>query len=430
MSMTRSLDVHPSARMLNRERALSLMAAHGVDALVVASPANVCYVSGYRSPLEERMLEFMITPGGSADRAVPTYAILAADGSTMLVVPARFAATAAWLDVDAIIPYGVPVFGDGRPDDLPAATGIEMLFELLREPAPPASPEKALVAGLRARGLDAGSIGVELDAVSVRANEALAEVLSRARVRDCSNLLRLLRAVKSSEGIERLARATEIAEDAAIAVLGSARPGRSAAELTSRLRALLAERDAELEHLAVGLLGLGFDFAPRHSLAAGDAFLVDFGCIHEACISDSAVTVVLGDVPAGVLERYEVVRDCVAAGAEAARPGVRASAVHAAMVNSLGPRGEAANPPKGHGIGLEIREYPIVAPASDARLRDDCLDIPADLELEQGMVINLETHSFRAGSWSIAVEQSFVVGSGGARPLVDQDRSAPLVVTG
>jgi len=60
------------------------------------------------------------------------------------------------------------------------------------------------------------------------------------------------------------------------------------------------------------------------------------------------------------------------------------------------------------------------------RLRDDCINVAADLLLEAGMVFNLECAIFMPGVGTTHIERSFVVTPDGCRPLTPQDRSAPI----
>jgi len=108
------------------------------------------------------------------------------------------------------------------------------------------------------------------------------------------------------------------------------------------------------------------------------------------------------------------------------RPGVRGSAVHHAMADQLAARRITAVYPHGHGLGLELRDYPILVPDTGLRIADDCVDLPADLELEPGMVINLEAAVFVPGVASIEVEITTLVTETGARPFVPQERSIPV----
>lgn len=111
--------------------------------------------------------------------------------------------------------------------------------------------------------------------------------------------------------------------------------------------------------------------------------------------------------------------DCV-------RPGVRSSTVQEAMQTTMAARGVTATFPHGHGLGLEIRDYPILVPDNGLRISDDCVDEPSDLPLEENMVINLEVTVMTPGLGAVEIEQTFVVTTDGCRPLVEQDRGVTI----
>jgi Xaa-Pro dipeptidase len=243
-------------------------------------------------------------------------------------------------------------------------------------------------------------------------------------------LLKLLRAVKADAEIRQLAMAAGVAEAAMTEALGQARPGDSVSDIMSAFPIELAERGADLEHLAVAPLGAGFAFHSHHVLHSDEALLVDFGCRYDGYVSDSATTLVLGRADDDVLRRQAAARDAVAAGAEAARSGAVGSSVYEAMRTALGRDADGASAPKGHGIGLEIREYPLIGASSAARVQDDCVDLPADIELEASMVLNLEVLGSALGRASFGVKQTLVVDNGGARLLTTQQRGEPVALTG
>ena len=83
--------------------------------------------------------------------------------------------------------------------------------------------------------------------------------------------------------------------------------------------------------------------------------------------------------------------------------------------------------PHGHGIGLEVRDYPILVPNNGLRIKDDCIDIPSDLELETGMVVNFEAGFFIRGYGAYQNEQSFVLTEAGAEHISPQNRDVPIV---
>jgi len=75
----------------------------------------------------------------------------------------------------------------------------------------------------------------------------------------------------------------------------------------------------------------------------------------------------------------------------------------------------------GHGLGLDIRDYPIIVPKNELYIRDDCIGIPSDLALETNMVVNLEISIFRLETGALHIEKSFLVTATDCQPLGPQD---------
>ena len=96
------------------------------------------------------------------------------------------------------------------------------------------------------------------------------------------------------------------------------------------------------------------------------------------------------------------------------------------MWSALTAQGITASFPHGHGIGLEVRDYPILVADNGLRIRDHCVDEPSDIPLEPGMVINLEAAIFMPGVASLQIEKSFEVTIDGNCPLIPQEREAPF----
>jgi Xaa-Pro aminopeptidase len=259
--------------------------------------------------------------------------------------------------------------------------------------------------------------------------EELTRALPAARFLDCTNMIRLIRAVKSDEELVRMASSAQIAEQAAgeIAVLGQ--PGTPVADLARYFHARVAEQGATFDHFAYGMYGLGIGTESSYVPRQGEALYLDFGCIYQHYFSDAGTTLVLGEPPAAVLARHTALQHSIAAGRQTLRPGVPGSLVWAAMAQSLQDQGISSSNPQGHGLGLELRDYPIIVANNNLHIRDGCVDLPSDLVIETNMVINLEASLFRAGQDSVHIEQSFLVTPQGSSLLVPQDRSHPLILT-
>jgi Xaa-Pro aminopeptidase len=411
--------------LLNKARALEYMRRCQLDVLVATSPVNITYFSGYYCWLDPLFKDYMTSPGASSQLA-QRYAVLPLEGEPALVVSPLFAVNAADLWIKDLHFFGSSGLDFSlQPRTLP--DDARGLFDRLHQPSVNGSPTDALVSILKARGLAGSRIGIEMEGLTDNAKAELHHALPNAHFQDCSNLIRLIRMVKSEEEIRRLARAANISEIAAMEALALARPGVNVADLVGRYRARIAELGADLDHFAYGMYGLGIATEAEHTLDSSTVEYVDFGCRYQYYLSDSGTTLALQFLPEILEKRFEVLRACMDAGKMRIRPGVKASAVQAAMQQTLKEGGITESFPHGHGVGLEVRDYPILVPDNGLRIRDDCVDEPSDLPLEENMVINLEAPLFMPGVGSLHIEETYVVTAAGCRSLVPQERSHPFI---
>ena len=402
------------------------MAEAGIDAVVAASPANVRYLTGYWCWLAPLFREFMVRPGGSGALVLENFALLPREGDSCLVIEPYWGLNAVDCVVDDVRLAGS---AELAPADGPASVDADLqpLLEELSAGGWPADPVDVVAAALRDRGLDASRIGVEVEAMQPSSLERLRAALPGAALLDCTNLLRLVRAVKTASETELLARAAQVAEEAASDVVASMSPESTVDELTDRFRTLVAGGGADLDHFSLSIDGLGFTTTGSRPLGAAGSLYFDFGCVRRGWFSDSGTTLSIGEPDPLALEQHAAVRDAIAAGAAAIRPGVRGSRVQDEMRRALADRGITRSFPHGHGLGLEVRDYPILVPDAGNVISDDCVELGADLALEENMVLNLEAPVLTLGVRSVHCEQTFVVTADGCRPLVEQDREAPLV---
>jgi Xaa-Pro aminopeptidase len=146
---------------------------------------------------------------------------------------------------------------------------------------------------------------------------------------------------------------------------------------------------------------------------------LDHGCRTALAASDAGRTLRLRDLTRDERLAYSALESSLCVGREFLASHATSSAVHRAMSSSIGAFPDAIV--QGHGIGVEIREYPLLVPAADRRLRDECVDISADLQLRAGMVVNLEASLFGLGDASLHMEETFIITKSGAEALVQDE---------
>src|SRR5262249_44383543 len=140
-------------------------------------------------------------------------AVFPAEGPPALVVGPAFVlnARASWV-------HDIRLFGDfplaWPPIPSPKDDFERRFIALLRDCPRYATAADALLAVLRERGLADARIGLDSENISPASLAAIRGNFPRASIRNCTNLIRLIRMVKTSEELRRLQRAAQINEQA------------------------------------------------------------------------------------------------------------------------------------------------------------------------------------------------------------------------
>jgi Xaa-Pro aminopeptidase len=252
-------------------------------------------------------------------------------------------------------------------------------------------------------------------------------VRPRAALVDCTNLLRLARIVKTADEISVLRKAATIAEVAAAEGLAALADSDRVSDAVDRFHLSLVAEGAIPDHFAFGADGIGLSTDVGARLSMNKPFFVDFGCVYRRYYSDAGLTAVRGRCSGEALSAYRNVVACIQSGVDKLGPGVAASEVQEVMAAAASTSGLRGSFPHGHGVGLEVRDYPILVPSNRRRIRDGTVDVTADVPLEPGMVINLEVGYFSPHRYSMQYETTHQITEDGAVPLTDQRRDEPLV---
>lgn len=225
---------------------------------------------------------------------------------------------------------------------------------------------------------------------------------------DCMPALRDAMIVKSQRELALIQRACEIAEDALLATLPELKEGMTESELAAIL---------EYKMRCLGASGVSFETivgfgangsVPHHEtgtakLRFGDAVLIDFGCKFGGYCSDCTRTFLFGDDKRheDFKKIYSHVLDAHMRVLEKTREGMTGREADAIARGALAEQGldKYFTHSLGHGIGLQIHEYPLLAPRSEEKL-------------VSGMVFSDEPGVYLAGELGIRIEDSVFMQEG------------------
>lgn len=305
---------------------------------------------------------------------------------------------------------------------------------------------KQLVAELESMGVARGRIAIALDVVPTADYLKLAGALPHARFVDLTHHLRSVRAVKSAWELEHHRLAALQVQDAMTTVAYQVVPGHSELDAarfaegclraaghqgTMRMRrfgsemfygqvcaganaALPAALDAPLG--GSGQYPTAGKGPSRRELVAGDLLVLDLMGCHNGYLSDCTRVVAVGGIEAVDEELLAAQAWCVQVLeriAAEARPGIAPSSLYQLALDLAADAGHAERfmgvaPDQarfvGHGIGMEVDEYPFLARGFDDPLRP-------------GMVFALEPKLVFPGRAAVGIEDAFVVTEDGVEAL-------------
>lgn len=335
------------------------LSAHRLDALLVTSPANVRYLTGFTGSNAMAL----VTPGDCLLFTDPRYGIQARSETDVKVTVA-----------------GGPLV-------------------------------KAVSAATRRRRLK--RLGFERGHIAWQTWEFLKERLGLgASLEPAAGLVERLRMVKSESEIARIRRSMLTACAAYGRAMQRVKPGlreiELAAEIDYQMRRGGAEGPAFETIVAAGpRSALPHARPTTGALAPNQLLLVDMGALQDGYTSDMTRTVYLGGNGQRKAKKlYQVVLEAQLAALDAVRPGVPAGAPDRAARAVLAKHGlEAAFVHStGHGLGLEIHEAPRLGRKESEKLA-------------AGMVITIEPGVYLEGYGGIRIEDTVLVTAGGCEVL-------------
>ncbi|MDG6901885.1 MAG: aminopeptidase P family protein [Nitrososphaerota archaeon] len=389
---------------LNRRRALSVMEAHGIDALVATTPANVTYLSDFRALGHEILGSYVFVVLPRAKDVEP--AIILSTGESADLVALEM----SWIkDVRTFGSFYVTVPERRRLRPLESRVA-----KVLKAGSAP-DAFQALRAVLDEKGLSSGKIGVDEKYFNPADWPKLQKALDGVDFVPAYDIFREIRMVKSPEQVEVMRKANWITEEAIKEVLERTRPGMTGVQLekifVEKITSLGAACVAPSIALAEDSYLQNMYVPSRHRLERGDLVRFDVGCIYRYHYTDLGRNAVLGK-PSAVQKKYYNV---VYQGEENALRKVRAGAKASDVFNAGVEGGRKGGLPTfrrhhtGHGIGMELYEPPLIAASTD-------------LAIPEGAVINIETPYYEIGAGGYMVEDTVLVKKTGVEFFSKFDR--------
>ncbi len=355
-----------------RDGAQRLMAEAGLAALLLTTDPEIRYYTGY-------LTRFWESP------TRPWYLVLPASGDPIAVIPSIGAVLMARSWISDIRTWRAPDYDDD---------GVGLLTETLREVAQGGPVGIAHHLESHAR-LPLASLAAVRRAVTLTHDHAITQ---RSRV------------VKSHAEVAKIKASCEIADRAFARVEQIARVGTPVSDVFRRFQMLCLEEGADWVPYLAGAAeseGYGDVISPATDapLNRGDVLMLDTGVIRDGYFCDFDRNFSVGPPSAIVADAHMRLVAATQAGFDAAKPGATCADVFAAMDKvCTGGAGGSDTGRLGHGLGLQLTEFPSLIPA------DQTVLVP-------GMVLTLEPGLETVPGKMMVHEENIVITETGAAYL-------------
>jgi Xaa-Pro dipeptidase len=376
-------------------RLQGIMKKEGFDALILLTPENILYSTGYFS-------KFAYAPGVPA--GAQTAAVIPATGKAHLIVSLyeKDDAPRQTIDVEYESVAGFVFVDDGTAEShqersavLDPALTIKSAVKIAQDLAPK------------------GKIGLETGMLLAGFKDYIYSEIDGQRIADCSSLMFESRLIKFPWEVDMLRLAAQHAERFMARAARELQPGMNAMVFDQLIQIAAWEEDRENSMSTLGYqTGIGpywgIGLAPRnYVIQEGDVARIDGGGVHLGYISDISRTWVVGGSKPNQahVDTYDALYAGFAKGLEMLGPGVKFKDLYAVIRTEVEKSSVIPKYPRGHmGHGISV------APTAE-----DVPKISATEEtvFQPGMCISMEC-SYMAAQGAPApgpynIEDSFVI---------------------
>ncbi|VWL85855.1 M24 family metallopeptidase [Oceanivirga miroungae] len=259
-------------------------------------------------------------------------------------------------------------------------------------------------------------IAIEKDYMTVDWLERISFEFNVSHVESISSHIIDMRKYKSNDEIEKLKKAANLADEAILIARENLKEGITEIELKSIIEFEMKKRYAVNMSFDTIVL-FGKNAANPHGesgetkLRKGDLALFDLGVWYEGYASDETRTIFFGTPEKEAEKIYEIVKRANEEAIKHVKPGVSFSYLDKIARDIIEKEGygEYFNHRLGHGLGLEVHEYPDVSSAT------------SDL-LEENMVFTIEPGIYKPGIAGVRIEDDIVVTKDGYMVLTKTEK--------
>ncbi len=243
----------------------------------------------------------------------------------------------------------------------------------------------------------------------------------KLKIKDCSSHLKSLRSIKTATETEKIKRACQIVQDAFYKTLQQLKLGVTEKYIADFIQETMIKSGAEDISFDT-IVAFGENSAvPHHQtgntkLKENQVVLIDVGCRVDGYCSDLTRTVFFGNPDDEFVKNYKAVLDANQTAIESITDGTITCDADAYARNKLKEFNLDQNftHSLGHGLGLDIHEYPSLSPKTQNTLKN-------------GMAFTVEPGVYFDGKYGIRIEDTVILEDGKVLRLFTDDKNLIII---
>ncbi|MCM3338630.1 Xaa-Pro peptidase family protein [Paenibacillus sp. MER TA 81-3] len=350
------------------------MEKESLTALLITDPKHVYYLTGFACDPHERFLGLIIT-----QHEEPALIVPALDGD-------KAASTSS---VKRIATH----------------TDTDNPYDVLKQHLPHGLP----------------LLGIEKNHMSLQRFETLDHAVQAQRYADAGPILQSMRLIKSEEELLRMKEAVNLIEDVLRQCVSQVKTGMTEIEVVAELEYLMKKLGSDGPSFSTMVLA-GENAALPHGIPGtrkiqeGELLLFDLGVYLNGYASDITRTFAVGEVNAKCKEIYDTVLAANETAIAAVKPGVTFGSLDrtARQVITEKGYGQYFTHRLGHGLGIDVHEYPSIHSQND------------DL-LQSGMTFTIEPGIYVPQVAGVRIEDDVAVTETGVTVLTSYPKELTVI---
>ncbi|WP_010678413.1 M24 family metallopeptidase [Bacillus timonensis] len=273
------------------------------------------------------------------------------------------------------------------------------------------NPWELIQNSLSKRNVTVSTLALEKEHLTVERFEQITKLFPSSSFVSAEEKLHTLRMIKDEKEVSILQEAAKFADYGVEVGVQAIAEGKSELDVLATIEFELKKKGIRQMSFDTMVL-TGVKTAAPHgkpgleTIKKGDLVLFDLGVVLDGYCSDITRTVAFGEISEKQREVYETVLNAQLAAVDACKPGIRVGDIDrkARSIISDAGFGEYFTHRIGHGLGIDVHEFPSMNETND-------------LLLQKGMVFTIEPGIYVPEIGGVRIEDDMIITADGAETL-------------